>query len=79
VEASVSRRVRSTLTPIIDPPLLHQQAGGVFVDRAIRDMLKEKLEGSKFAEDEMLDLMVEEFEKKVILGVLVSWRTADIG
>jgi len=42
-------------------------------------MLKEKLEGSKFAEDEMLDLMVEEFEKKVILGVLVSWRTADIG
>ena len=79
MEASVFRCVRSTLTPIIDLPLLHQQAGGVFVDRAIRDMLKEKLEGSKFAEDEMLDLMVEEFEKKVILGVLVSWRTADIG
>jgi hypothetical protein len=49
----------------------------VFVDRAIRDMLKEKLEASKFAEDEMLDLMVEEFEKKVILSLLVSWRVAN--
>jgi hypothetical protein len=53
-------------TPRIDYLLISfYQAGGVFVDRAIREVLKDKLEDSKFAEDEMLDLMVNEFERKV--------------
>jgi hypothetical protein len=41
------------------------QAGGVFVDRAARQLLGSKLVNStKFGTDEMIDLMIEEYEKK---------------
>ncbi|KAG8829563.1 hypothetical protein FRC17_006389 [Serendipita sp. 399] len=40
------------------------QAGGIFVNRAFRKSLCEKLEGSKFNDDEVVDLMVNEFETK---------------
>jgi hypothetical protein len=53
-----------------------QQAGGVFVDRAFRDTLKEKLGTSTFAEGEMLDLMEKEFERKVVCNQLMSWLMA---
>ncbi|PVF93790.1 hypothetical protein CPB86DRAFT_789732 [Serendipita vermifera] len=41
------------------------QAGGVFVDRALRVLLKQKLSTSAvYGTDEMVDAMVKEFEKK---------------
>ncbi|KAG8816704.1 hypothetical protein FRC17_000214 [Serendipita sp. 399] len=40
------------------------QAGGIFVNRAFRESLCKKLEGSKFNDDEVIDLMVNEFETK---------------
>lgn len=40
------------------------QAGGVFIDRAARRMLEEKLGDSPFNEDEYLKEMVQEFERK---------------
>ncbi|PVF96877.1 hypothetical protein CPB86DRAFT_826887 [Serendipita vermifera] len=40
------------------------QAGGVFVDRAARRMLEEKLKDSPFNEEEYLREMIGEFEKK---------------
>jgi hypothetical protein len=41
------------------------QAGGVFVDRAARILLEQKLASSKFNDEEYLGLMIHEFEKKV--------------
>ncbi|CAG8727028.1 15110_t:CDS:2, partial [Acaulospora colombiana] len=40
------------------------QVGGVFVDRAARELLKKKLENSRFGTDEFLDLMIDYFEVK---------------
>ncbi|KAG8829562.1 hypothetical protein FRC17_006388 [Serendipita sp. 399] len=40
------------------------QAGGVFIDRAARNMLVDKLTGSKYSDEESIDIMVDEFEKK---------------
>ncbi|PVF93791.1 hypothetical protein CPB86DRAFT_767059 [Serendipita vermifera] len=40
------------------------QAGGIYVDRAARKLLREKLASSKYGTDEFLDIMVNEFEKK---------------
>ncbi|CAG8644588.1 7679_t:CDS:2, partial [Acaulospora colombiana] len=45
-------------------PLQLEEAGGVFVDRAARRMLENKLGNSQFNEDEYLKEMVSEFEKK---------------
>lgn len=45
---------------------MHSQAGGVFIDRAARTMLEGKLTGSRFRDNEFIDLMVAEFEQKVI-------------
>lgn len=41
------------------------QAGGVFVDRAAVTMLQNKLKGSKFDDSEYINIMVQEFERKV--------------
>lgn len=38
------------------------------MDRAARTMLQAKLKNSKFGEEEFVELMVEEFEKKVCLS-----------
>jgi hypothetical protein len=43
----------------------YHQAGGVFIDRAAEIMLTEKLRSSRFATEEFIKLMVEEFERKV--------------
>ncbi|KAG8837726.1 hypothetical protein FRC18_008228 [Serendipita sp. 400] len=40
------------------------QAGGVFIDRSARTMLADKLRGSQFSDEESIDIMVNEFEKK---------------
>jgi hypothetical protein len=39
----------------------------VFVDQAARDLLTTKLEGSRFADEECLNIMVDFFEKNVSL------------
>jgi hypothetical protein len=41
------------------------QAGGIFVDRALRRMLEDKLRRSKFNHDNYFREMVESFERKV--------------
>jgi hypothetical protein len=59
----------------IPSPYLHtnhfsNQAGGVYVDRAIRHLLEEKLATSPtFGTKEMINIMMEEFEKKVCLEI----------
>ncbi|KAG8807085.1 hypothetical protein FRC17_004661, partial [Serendipita sp. 399] len=40
------------------------QAGGIFVDQRIREILREKLTGSEYSEPEFLSLMVQHFEQK---------------
>ncbi|KAG8802706.1 hypothetical protein FRC17_006362, partial [Serendipita sp. 399] len=41
------------------------QAGGIFVDRAARSMLVDKLKGSRYSNDEMINIMMTEFERKI--------------
>lgn len=41
------------------------QAGGVFVDRAATSLLQDKLKSSRYGTDEIIEEMVQEFEKKV--------------
>ncbi|PVF93793.1 hypothetical protein CPB86DRAFT_789737 [Serendipita vermifera] len=58
------------------------QAGGVFVDRAIRSLLKQKLANSPvYGTDEMLNAMVNEFEKKTkrLFGSDLSSNTIHFG
>ncbi|PVF93792.1 hypothetical protein CPB86DRAFT_789734 [Serendipita vermifera] len=46
------------------------QAGGVFVDRAVRALLRRKLATSPiYGTDEMIDIMVNEFEKKECIRI----------
>lgn len=40
------------------------------MDRAARTMLQAKLKNSKFGDEEFVELMVDEFEKKVCLSYL---------
>jgi hypothetical protein len=45
--------------------IIMSQAGGVFVDCAMEKLLKEKLTGSKFCDDQIIADIVNGFEKKV--------------
>ncbi|KAG8813630.1 hypothetical protein FRC17_001477 [Serendipita sp. 399] len=40
------------------------QAGGVYVDRAVEDLLKHKLANSNYGDEETISLMVRQFEQK---------------
>ncbi|KAG8795041.1 hypothetical protein FRC17_008191, partial [Serendipita sp. 399] len=40
------------------------QAGGIFVDRAARGLLVDKLKGSRYFDGEIIDIMMTEFERK---------------
>ncbi|KAG8826100.1 hypothetical protein FRC19_009707 [Serendipita sp. 401] len=53
---------RITLKRVCDSECV--QAGGIFVNRAFRQNLCKRLTGSKFNEDELIDVMVDEFEAK---------------
>jgi hypothetical protein len=50
---------------------MDQKAGGVFVDRAAEAMLRAKLQGSRYQNGEFMDLMIQEFEKKVCTYIFV--------
>ena len=43
------------------------QAGGAFVDYAVEQLLKDKLVGSRFCDDQSIADIVNGFEKKVIV------------
>jgi hypothetical protein len=74
---SLNEACRSECVQVFQPSfLLHLEteqslsrylykAGGVFVDREVRKMLERKLKGSTFGDPEMIQSIVEAFEKQV--------------
>jgi hypothetical protein len=67
VQVSVFKCVVSALNIPFCELIVVVQVGGVFVDRAAKEVLKEKLGNSPFAEEDYLKDMLATFEKKVII------------